>query len=364
MKAKYQILRVDKLKHDGKKTVVGASRHVFRDIKTPNANPSKTPLNEILGARDTKSLLDAVNGLVATAKDRRTDNVLCLEYLITASPDFFAKRTGKSYFAEALGFLEKKHGKENIVCSVVHRDETTPHISVFVVPLKDGVLNSKFFTGGGKKLSKLQSEFNDDVGKKFGLARGVQGSKAKHTTIRDFYARTKLKTPKVPTRMGLITMSDDQRMETMKTLQAQAVNAIAEVEKLEDEREAFTNKITKMDNEKASIKTELASLKTELDMHKSLTKRTALLLKNSFTPAEFAKFVGLELVGKADIFDAVQKHEKMNFENAVAFVLAKMPLKTDIVESAKWAQAFEDAPSPLLPKTTTPQVVAKPMRHR
>jgi hypothetical protein len=95
-----------------------------------------------------------------------------------------------------------------------------------------------------------------------------------------------------------------------------------------------------------------------------LTKRTALLLKNSFTPAEFAKFVGLELVGKADIFDAVQKHEKMNFENAVAFVLAKMPLKTDIVKAAEWAQSYDDAPSPLLPKTTTPQVLAKPPRLR
>jgi hypothetical protein len=45
-------------------------------------------------------------------------------------------------------------------------------------------------------------------------------------------------------------------------------------------------------------------------------------------------------------------------------VLAKMPMKTDIVESAKWAQAFEDAPSPPLPKTTVSQVVAKPMRPR
>jgi hypothetical protein len=358
MKAKYQILRVDKLKHYGKKTVVGASRHVFRDIKTPNANPSKTPLNEILGATDTKALLDAVNGLVATAKDRRTDNVLCLEYLITASPDFFAKRTGKSYFAEALGFLEKKHGKENIVCSVVHRDETTPHMSVFVVPLKDGVLNSKFFTGGAKKMSKLHSDFNDGVGKKFGLARGLQGSKAKHTTIRDFYARTKLKTPKVPTRMGLITMTDDQRMETMKTLQAQAVNAIAEVEKLEDEREVFARKISNMDSEKAS-------LKTELEMHKAITRKTALLLKNSFSAADFAKAFGIELIGKADIFDALQKSgQAHSFDTAVALVLAKMPMKTDIVESAKWAQDFEDAPSPPLPKITVSQVVAKPPRLR
>ena len=49
-----------------------------------------------------------------------------VDMLITAGPDFFTGRSKKevqAYFTEAVAFMEKKVGRENIFSAVVHMDE-------------------------------------------------------------------------------------------------------------------------------------------------------------------------------------------------------------------------------------------------
>jgi hypothetical protein len=57
----------------------------------------------------------------------------------------------------------------------------------YVVPLDGDKLNAKKWTGGKAALSKMQSDFAQEVGAKYGLQRGIEGSKAHHQTIKDFY---------------------------------------------------------------------------------------------------------------------------------------------------------------------------------
>lgn len=77
----FAILRTAKLKSFGE--IGGSLSHNYRDRPTPNANPQQTHNNE-------HSLSSA--DLVMTAiknklpEKRRKDAVLCVEYLITASP--------------------------------------------------------------------------------------------------------------------------------------------------------------------------------------------------------------------------------------------------------------------------------------
>ena len=59
---------------------------------------------------------------------------------------------------------------------------------VYVVPLVGDKLNAKAFTGGRTTLSKMQTDFARDVGQQFGLVRGIEGSRAQHQTIKEFYA--------------------------------------------------------------------------------------------------------------------------------------------------------------------------------
>ena len=77
-------------------------------------------------------------------------------------------------FAHSEQWLEKKYGKDRVVAAVVHRDEATPHLSAFVVPLtQDGRLSAKEFIGGRSKMRDDQSTYAESV-KKLGLERGIE----------------------------------------------------------------------------------------------------------------------------------------------------------------------------------------------
>lgn len=186
------IFRVAKLKTMG--NVAGSGHHTFRSIPTPNADPERTTLNVAIGPANTADLLAAVRGRLP--EKRRKDAVLCLEYFVSASPEYFGhdwrerENYGKPYFSDALEWIKAKHGEENVVCANLQLDETSPHLVVYVVPrLPDGSLSAKHFTGGKAKMSKMQTVFAEDVGKKYGLERGIEGSKAKHQTIKQYYSR-------------------------------------------------------------------------------------------------------------------------------------------------------------------------------
>ena len=181
----FAILRTAKLKSFGE--IGGSLSHNYRDRPTPNANPQQTHNNE-------HSLSSA--DLVMTAiknklpEKRRKDAVLCVEYLITASPDWIGwnKSDEQKYFDDAKKWLEDRHGKDNVIATTIHRDESTPHMIAYVVPLVDRKLNAKKFLGGREKLSKMQTDFADNVGKSVGLVRGLEGSKAEHQTIKQYYS--------------------------------------------------------------------------------------------------------------------------------------------------------------------------------
>ncbi|WP_171499017.1 plasmid recombination protein, partial [Acinetobacter soli] len=66
---------------------------------------------------------------------RRKDAVLCIEHLVTASPEWDGWGTEKetAFFEQARKWLESKYGKKNVVSTTIHRDETTPHLVAYVV---------------------------------------------------------------------------------------------------------------------------------------------------------------------------------------------------------------------------------------
>ncbi len=181
--ANMAILRVAKIKTMS--SLAARGKHTFRERETPNADAERTPLNQLAGAQTTDELMQRVADLLPAK--RRKDAVIGLEYLITASPEHFGPdwqdrgEFGVAYFQDAIAWLEKRHGKGNVVCATLHLDESTPHLAAFVVPrTADGRLAAKDFVGGAAKLSKMQTEFADQVGKKHGLERGVEWSKAVH----------------------------------------------------------------------------------------------------------------------------------------------------------------------------------------
>jgi hypothetical protein len=111
---------------------------------------------------------------------------------MTASPEWWEKASKQEqdeFFKQSREWLADKYGADRIITSTVHRDETSPHLSAFVVPLtKDGRLSAKEFIGGRNQMSQDQTTFARAV-KHLGLERGIEGSRAKHTTIKSYYER-------------------------------------------------------------------------------------------------------------------------------------------------------------------------------
>ena len=65
---------------------------------------------------------------------------------------------------------------ENLIYAGIHRDETTPHLYAYVVPIDpQGKLNCRHFLGGAKALSQMQTDFAEQVGQRHGLQRGSKG---------------------------------------------------------------------------------------------------------------------------------------------------------------------------------------------
>ncbi|MCC4635303.1 plasmid recombination protein [Xanthomonas dyei pv. eucalypti] len=218
------IIRVKKLTTFAQ--VCASGSHTWRERPTHNADPSRTPDNQDLRpVSSSAALRSAVERRLAVVTEKTAAKpVRCVEYLITANHQAFRENGGmvdsEAYFRDAMDWIERKHGAANIVAANIQRDELTPHLVVYVVPLveieaktrnrvviagtnPDGTkrretrieqqaagvrLSASHYLDGRTKLSKLQTDFAAQVGKRHGLVRGIEGSRAKHTTVREFYA--------------------------------------------------------------------------------------------------------------------------------------------------------------------------------
>jgi hypothetical protein len=122
---------------------------------------------------------------------RRKDAVLVVEYVMSASPEWWKTATEdqqKAFFEKSQAWLADKYGQQNILVASIHKDETSPHLSAFVVPkTADGRLSAKDFIGNRDKMRKDQSTFAERLAD-LGLDRGIEGSKATHQRINAHYS--------------------------------------------------------------------------------------------------------------------------------------------------------------------------------
>lgn len=192
----FAILRHSKLKSFGE--IGGSLSHTYRTRHTPNADIDRAHLNENQ-FESSEQVLDAIKARIP--EKVRKDNVLCVEYLITTSPDWDGIGTSKEhhFFEESKQYLIEKYGADNVISTHIHRDETTPHLIAYIVPVdeKTGKLNAKKWLGGKAKLSKSQTDFANRV-EYLGLERGVEGSKAEHVSIKKYYASVENTLNKMP----------------------------------------------------------------------------------------------------------------------------------------------------------------------
>lgn len=179
------VMRCAKLKQMG--NISSSLQHTFRDIETEHADPKLKHLNQPEGAESTAEALEKIRARLP--EKFRKDAVRTIEYVFSASSEWWPEQTEetkKAFFDRSLGWLKDKYGEENVICSMIHNDEQTPHMAAYVVPVTpEGKLSAAQFIGSRGLLRGDQTAIWKAV-EDLGLERGVEGSKAKHTTTKQY----------------------------------------------------------------------------------------------------------------------------------------------------------------------------------
>ncbi|EKO3757417.1 plasmid recombination protein [Vibrio metschnikovii] len=177
------VLRFEKIKSYNNLNLSNA--HVYRYLETPNANP-KISNKKLLGSgnvvRDVKGKFEKNN------ITPRKNAVLCIEAVLSLSPNFFQSNINTKEFAiNARKWLMSEFG-DNLVSAVLHLDEKTPHIHAHIVPMTDDGRLSARELFNKRTLPDYQKSYLNKMKMIEPKLKYNQGSKAEHTKIKDYYS--------------------------------------------------------------------------------------------------------------------------------------------------------------------------------
>lgn len=184
-KVGYAVVHMMKIKSGA---VGGIQSHNNREHE-PKTNPdvdmSRSEDNYDLISCDNykRSIKEKLSNLVESSRAVRKDAVVVCNFIVTSDNETMnalgADRQ-REFFQDSVKWFSDRYGADRVLNATVHMDETTPHLHIGVVPItQDGRLSAKaIFTK--TEMKAIQTEFARDVGEKYGLERGVEGSERTH----------------------------------------------------------------------------------------------------------------------------------------------------------------------------------------
>ena len=185
-KVGYAVVHMMKIKSGA---VGGIQSHNNREHE-PKTNPdvdmSRSEDNYDLISCDNykRSIKEKLSNLVESSRAVRKDAVVVCNFIVTSDNETMnalgADRQ-RQFFQDSVKWFSDRYGADRVLNATVHMDETTPHLHIGVMPItQDGRLSAKaIFTK--TEMKAIQTEFARDVGEKYGLERGVEGSESTRT---------------------------------------------------------------------------------------------------------------------------------------------------------------------------------------
>ena len=196
----------------------------------------------------------------------RSNSVVALDAIYTASGDFFKGKSNEEndqFFRDCLEFHQRKFG--HVISAVIHYDETTPHLHILSVPLThDGRLSAREIVGNRANLSRMQTEFFEQVGRGYGLERGVQmdgQEKKKRITAQEHELREiKQEIARGQEELGAIEHSKKSARIRAQEYRQTATELQKEVEQLQEERVEQHNSLKMLSASKINRQKELRGI--------------------------------------------------------------------------------------------------------
>ena len=261
------ICRISKCKSSGSAT--GKTQHNYREREVLNADKERQHLNQEYINLSQKSIWDIATERIEEAGVKRKvkpDAVRAVEMILTASADFFERdenglaldiREGE-WLKKNMEFLQGRYGK-NLVALTLHQDEKTPHLHAIIVPLtEDNRLSAKeVFTP--RTLRALQTDYARAM-ECFGLERGIEGSKVKHSDMKTYYGAVKSLND-----LQEQTKEAQKLKEELPTLQQSKDTLMMQ---LQLEREAFERERAAAQAEREALELEMKKIKFNYEFTK------------------------------------------------------------------------------------------------
>ncbi|WP_254886983.1 MobV family relaxase [Phocaeicola vulgatus] len=199
----------------------GTTAHIERFIIPKNADPTRTHLNRKLvaypdGIKDRSAAIRRRLEEAGLTRKIGNNQVRAIRINVSGTHEDMERieREGRldEWCADNMKYFADTFGKENIVAAHLHRDEETPHIHVTLVPIVKGERKRRKREEQAKKryrkkptdtvrlcaddimtrlkLKSYQDTYAEAMAK-YGLQRGIDGSKARHKSTQQYYNETK-----------------------------------------------------------------------------------------------------------------------------------------------------------------------------
>ena len=195
----------------------GTTAHIERFIIPKNADPTRTHLNRKLieypeGVKDRSAAIQRRLEEAGLTRKIGNNQVRAIRINVSGTHEDMERieREGRldEWCADNMKYFADTFGKENIVAAHLHRDEETPHIHVTLVPIVKGERKRRKREEQTKKryrkkptdtvrlcaddimtrlkLKSYQDTYAEAMAK-YGLQRGIDGSKARHKSTQQYY---------------------------------------------------------------------------------------------------------------------------------------------------------------------------------
>lgn len=241
---------------------VPMTAHIARTKMPPNAIPELTYLNEELveypeGVSDRTEAINHRLEHAGLTRKIGTNQVRVIRVMLTGTQEDMKRiaQEGrlKAWCADNLEWLRRTFGAENVVSAVLHMDEATPHIHAAVVPIVTGerrkVLKEQTDEPNKRKyrtkstarprlcadevMSRVKlKEYQDTYAtamSKYGLQRGIEGSKARHVTTQEFYRNAIAQQQNLQDNIGELLRIEEEKRKAVEHATKQEQTARAEL---------------------------------------------------------------------------------------------------------------------------------------
>lgn len=274
-KVGYAVVHMMKIKSGA---VGGIQSHNNREHE-PKTNPdvdmSRSEDNYDLIPCDNykRSIKEKMSNLVESSRAVRKDAVVVCNFIVTSdneTMDALGADRQREFFQDSVKWFSDRYGADRVLNATVHMDETTPHLHIGVMPItQDGRLSAKaIFTK--TEMKAIQTEFARDVGEKYGLERGVEGSERTHLSEARFKEQKALE---MVNEHGAIAQELHVLAEDCKQELSEATRSLETVKQelstMQDRKDTLQGEIERL---------EVIDKQTKVRVHEALEKQKPVLL--------------------------------------------------------------------------------------